>query len=466
MTRSLKGKVILSYLAVALITVTVVSLVIWQTSGQSLMNLVLDQQTAMLKDTATAFYTSTGSMDGFFDYYIKSSRPDGGSNQPSGPDKPPKSRDIRGVSGLVDTQYRALIPTSGYDVGQIIPGEKIQKTIPVEVDGKTVAYILPDTGLQFKLSSEEQTYLQRSTLAVGLAALAGVLIAVVMGIFLAGQLLKPIRRLTQASQALAKGNLQQQVPVTSKDELGQLTTTFNQMSADLVKADEQRKRLTADITHDLSTPLQVISGYMEMLEAGEVNLTPQRIEIIKTEIGHLRRLVGDLSTLSQVEANGLEMQMQPIQPARLLERIVHAYQPIAAQQGIELILQAPESNSTILVDEGRMIQVLNNLVDNAFRYTPSGGQIKLQVEEDIDIRLLVQDSGSGIEPEDLPYIFERFYQADKARGANAGKMGLGLAICKALVTAQGGQISAYSAGKDQGATMVLAFPRQPANPLP
>ena len=128
--------------------------------------------------------------------------------------------------------------------------------------------------LQFQLSPEEQLFLQRTTLAIGLAALAGVLVAVAMGFLLAGGLLKPIRRLTQASQALARGDLEQQVPVTSQDELGQLTATFNQMSADLAEADQQRKRMTADITHDLSTPLQIISGYMEMLEEGEVTPDP------------------------------------------------------------------------------------------------------------------------------------------------------------------------------------------------
>jgi signal transduction histidine kinase len=152
-------------------------------------------------------------------------------------------------------------------------------------------------------------------------------------------LLKPIRRLTQASQALARGDLQQQVPVTSQDELGLLTATFNQMSADLVQADEQRKRMTADITHDLSTPLQIISGYIEMLEGGEVALTPQRVEIIKTEIEHLRRLVSDLSTLTQVEAGGLKTSPAGTVLLCSSERIYQAYQPIAARQGVELVLE-------------------------------------------------------------------------------------------------------------------------------
>jgi signal transduction histidine kinase len=459
MRRSLQGKLILSYLAVALITVLVVSALIRLTSGQFMLNLVVEQQTALLKESAQTYYTANGSLTNFFDYYRQVNRMEPPSEQPGEPAKPPE---IRGLHGLVDTEYRAVIPTLGYDIGQMVPAEMIQQAIPVEVDGQIIAWILPDTKFQFKLSAEEELFLQRTTLAIGLAALVGVLAAVGIGFLLAGGLLKPIRHLTQASQALARGDLHQQVPVTSQDELGQLTLTFNQMSADLVQADQQRKRLTADITHDLSTPLQVISGYVEMLEEGEATLTPQRLEIIKTEIGHLRRLVGDLSTLTQVEGGGLEMQLQPVQPAALLERVYQAYQPIAARQDVELRLEVPSSTPSILVDEGRMQQVLKNLVENALRYTPQGGQITLSALAEKQIQLRVSDSGSGIEAEDLPYVFDRFYRADKARGANTGKMGLGLAICKALVKAQGGEISAESDGKDRGTAMVLTF--QPAVP--
>ncbi len=466
MKRSLQGKLILSYLAVALITVLVVSALIWLTSGQSLMNLVVEQQTALLKEAAQTYYTANGTMEGFLDYYnlVNRLQPKPAPDNPDDPDNPgppPQMREIRGLHGLVDTQYRALIPTFGYDIGQTVPAAQIKNPVAVDVDGTTVAWILPDTKFQFKLSAEEGVFLQRTTLAIGLAALAGVLAAVGMGFFLSGRLLKPILRLTKASQALAHGDLQQQVPVTSQDELGQLTTTFNKMSLDLFEADQQRKRMTADITHDLSTPLQIISGYIEMLEEGEVTLTPQRIEIIKTEIEHLRSLVGDLTTLTQVEAGGLEIQLHPVKPALLLERIYQAYQPIATRQGITLVLDAPQSIAAIRVDEGRMLQVLKNLVENALRYTPAGGEIKLSAGMNERIQLRVSDSGSGIDPEDLPYVFDRFYRADKARGGNSGKMGLGLAICKALVTAQGGEIAAESAGKGQGAVMAITFDPAP-----
>ena len=450
---SLQSKLILSYLAIALITVLVVSVLIRVSSGRSLMNLVMGQQTALLNDAVQTYYVSNGDLNGFFEYYIKHN----GNNSDDVPNKPPKDRELRAVHGLVDAEYRALLPTLGYDVGEMVPADQIKNAVAVEMNGQTVAWILPDTSHRFQLSPEEQRFLNRSTLAIGLAALAGILAAVTMGFWLSGRLIKPIRHLTQASKALARGDLQQQVPVTSHDELGLLTETFNQMSIDLDHADQQRKRMTADITHDLSTPLQIISGYVEMLANGNVPLTPERSDIITTELDHLRRLVSDLKTLTEIESSGLEIHLQPVQPSLLMERIFHAYQPMAAQRKIDLQLKLPDSSPSILVDEGRTLQVLKNLVDNALRYTPDGGHIELSVISDERVHLRVTDSGSGIDPQDLPFVFERFYRADKSRETNSGHIGLGLSICKALVIAQGGSIVAESKGRGHGATMSMMF---------
>lgn len=460
MKRSLRSKLILSYLAVALLTVLVVSVVIRLNYGNSLLELVVEQQTAMLSESVKTYYADNGTLDGFIDYY-QHINPD--SFKPGKPDNQPgvvngQGRQLRGLYGLVDAQNRALLPTLGHPVGQIVPESELQHAVAVEVNGEVIARIIPDTARQFELSAEEQVFLNRITLAIGLAALAGVVVAVAMGFLLATMVIKPIRRLTKASKELAEGHLRQQVEVTSQDELGQLSTSFNQMSTQLAQADDQRKRLTADITHDLSTPIQIISGYMEMAEEGAVQLTPQRVEIVKTELDHLRRLVGDLSTLTQVEAGGLDFQVQQISPAALLKRTFEIYQPIAARQGIQLVLNIENSTHEINVDDGRTIQVLKNLVDNALRYTPKNGSITLTTFFDGLVHMVVRDDGSGIEAEDLPYIFERFYRADKSRGGNSGKMGLGLAICKALINAQGGEIVAKSDGKGTGTTMEITFP--------
>lgn len=457
MTRSLKGKMILSFLGVALLTVLVVSMVIRFTSGKSLMNLVVEEQTASLQEMAQEYYSANGTWDGFFEYSQQADpqRPPPPQPEQNDPGKRPDARGFRGLNGMVDTNYRAILPTLGRGIGETVPASEVRQAVAVEVDGETVAWILPDTAFTFRLSAGEQVFLQRTNLALGMAALAGVIAALGMGYFLASRLLKPIRNLTQAAQGMARGDLRQQVQVTSHDELGLLTTTFNQMSSDLELADQQRKRMTADITHDLSTPLQIISGYIEMLEEGEVTLTQERIEIIKTELEHLRRLVGDLSTLTQVEAGALEFQMEAVQPSALLRQVFNTFQPIAARQGVELTLDAPEGIPPVMADEARMVQVIMNLLENALRHTLAGGSVQLAARAGEDVTLVVKDSGSGIDARDLPYVFDRFYRADPARGGNAGKMGLGLAICKALVQAQGGSISAESAGAGQGTTVLV-----------
>ncbi|MFZ3070302.1 MAG: ATP-binding protein [Anaerolineaceae bacterium] len=459
MNRSLKSRMILTYLAVALVTILIVILVIRLTSDQSLMDMVVDQQVSQLSESVQVYYGANGNLDGFFDYYMGTGPVNQPQKQQGASNQPPRRETLRGLLGLVDASYGAVFPTFTYAIGEIVPENLIQDAEAVKIDGQTVAWILKDPNLQFELNPEEQRYVQRTNLAIGLAALVGVATAVILGILLAGNLIKPIQKLTQASASLAQGELGKQVPVTSRDELGQLTQTFNQMSADLARGDQERKRMTADITHDLSTPLQIISGYIEMLEDGEVQLTPERIEIIKTEIDHLRRLVGDLTTLSQAEAGGLDIQKAPVNPNQLLESVYNAYLPIASRQKVHLNLETQPTDCLVEVDEGRMIQVLKNLVENALRYTPAGGRITLSAHTSNQVELRVADTGSGIDSEDLPYVFERFYQADKARPANKGKMGLGLAICKALTAAQGCSISAQSAGKDQGTTMVITIAR-------
>jgi signal transduction histidine kinase len=476
---ALRTKLILSYLIVALLTILVVSVYIRYTSEQRLARLIEEQQTSSAKGAALTYYTATGSWQGFYDSLSQPAAEPTPQAEPTpgvaGPGGRAGAQGRPGTSGagqaaagletssdiigMMDADYRAIIPTLGYAVGEIVPRETILKALPLEVGGKTVGWILPSLRSGHEFTTAEQDFLKRTTEALILAGLVGLAGAVLMGIFLAGVFLRPIRSLMKAAQEMAQGHLQQRVPVTSRDELGQLTLTFNQMSADLERADKERRQMTADITHDLSSPLQVVAGYMEMLQSDAATLTPKRVQIIMTEIDHLRRLVGDLTMLAQADARELAMQLQPVKPSELLERVFHAYQAIARTQGISLDVDVSAHTSSVNVDEGRMMQVFGNLVDNALRYTPEGGRIRLSAEERGQaVRFAVTDSGSGIDPADVPYVFDRFYRADKSRDANSGKMGLGLAISKALVEAQGGSIKAESAGKGEGASIVIEFP--------
>jgi two-component system sensor histidine kinase BaeS len=247
-----------------------------------------------------------------------------------------------------------------------------------------------------------------------------------------------------------------QVQVRSKDELGELAASFNQMSRDLASATQARRQMTADIAHDLRSPLSVIAGYAEALNDGKLPGTPETYTILHQETRHLSRLVEDLRTLSLADAGELTLTRLPTQAVRLLEQ-ARLRQAVAAEQaGITLRVKASPPEASIFVDPERMAQVLDNLILNAFRYTPEGGEVILSavpVHEGVQIN--VSDTGSGIAAEDLPQIFNRFYRGDKSRQQN-GESGLGLAIARSIVEAHDGTITVESQlGKGTSFTVTL-----------
>jgi signal transduction histidine kinase len=254
------------------------------------------------------------------------------------------------------------------------------------------------------------------------------------------------------------GDLNQQVAVYSADELGKLAAAFNQMSADLHRAQELRQQMTADIAHELRTPLTVIAGYVEGLTDGTFKPTPTRLEAIQSEVALLRRLVEDLRTLSLADAGELKLMKQPVPPRDLLDSVAQSFGALASKQGVALNTQTSPDLPAIPLDRERMIQVLTNLTANALRYTLSGGAVTLRAEQAPQgVQFSVQDTGAGISPEHLPNIFERFYRADSARHTENGESGLGLAIAKSIVEAHRGTIHAESV-VGGGTTMKITLP--------
>jgi len=203
--------------------------------------------------------------------------------------------------------------------------------------------------------------------------------------------------------------------------------------------------MTADIAHDLRTPLTVIGGYIESMRDGVLQPTPERLTIIYTEIERLQKLVGDLRILSQADSGELPLTLERVSPVVLIERAIQLFQHQAGQQGIRLAMRVSEPLPDIIVDQDRMMQVMDNLLSNAFRYTPTGGEILIEASaENQQVLIRVRDTGSGIDTDDLPFIFDRFRRADKSRHTETGESGLGLAIVKALVETHHGRIQADS----------------------
>jgi signal transduction histidine kinase len=334
---------------------------------------------------------------------------------------------------------------------------QVGEGVPISVDGIEVGTYY-NLGLRFDPRLPLSAQITRLNRSLILASVGAVLASVILGVLLARTLTRPIREITSATKKVAKGDLEQQVPIRSNDELGELATSFNQMSADLSKSRDLRRQMTADIAHELRTPLTVVLGHTEALSEGELPPDAETFEIIFDETKRLNRLVEDLRTLSLSDAGELHLNRSNISPGDLLERAAAARKSEAKAKEIELVIELAEGLPAVEVDEDRMTQVLVNLLDNALRYTPTGGKIGLSAERIHEgMAISIQDTGSGIPPEDLDHLFERFYRGDKSRHREEGGSGLGLAIAKSLVESQGGQIRVESL-PGEGASFIIELP--------
>lgn len=460
MLRSLRSKLILSYLAIAVLTALSIYALILATSDQRLKTLILEQQIIELRDEAARWYASEGNWSGFPDYFqVLHPPPQRERPAPGAPlGERPTVAEI-GMHGIVTVDRQVLVPFRTYLPSQTVPEALLANATPVEVNGETVGWVIPDESTGISLQAEETVYLQRTNQVLLSAGALAVIAAMLMGIWFARVLLRPIYALTDASEQMAQGQLKQQVTIHTDDELGKLASSFNSMSHEVALGHQRRRQLTADIAHDLSTPLQIIAGYVETIQDGTLKPTPKRMDVIATEVEHLRRLIQDLNTLAETDSNTLSLNMQSVALDEYLPQVVSSFASLADEQQVALQLDAlPAQLPTVQADQARLTQVLGNIVSNALRYTPEGGRIQIAVRALADAaQIRVKDSGSGIDPQSLPFVFDRFYQSDQAR-STSGKMGLGLAISKGLVEAMGGVISAESAGKNQGATFVITLP--------
>ncbi len=464
-------KFTLAFLLVAFTTAGLVGLFIHLTSADRFAQLVVSQQRSDLETILSDFYTSNGSWQGIGDYWqelISQSQhgpgPSNRTNQQPFNQRPPIFVDRLSLFALANSSGTIIVAAHpDFSLGTQLTPAQIKSGTAISVNGTRVGTIVTEK-LPTPLSPEETQFLTRTNQALLLGGIGAILVALLVGVILAQQLTQPLKELTDAAGKIAQGDLEQKVEVRSRDEIGQLAHSFNQMSQEVARANLMRRQMTADIAHDLRTPMTVISGYIEAMRDQILAPTPERLTLIYNEIEQLQRLVDDLRVLSQVDAGELPLNRQWLTPEYILERAAALYQDLAKNKGITLAVQTEGQLPQLYVDESRLLQVFGNLLSNSFRYTPAGGQITLSAAlKGNVVRMAVSDTGSGIDPQDLPHIFDRLYRSDTSRETNHGESGLGLAIAKAFVEAHGGKIGA-ELKVDQGSTVWMELPvgEQPA----
>jgi len=349
------------------------------------------------------------------------------------------------------------------DTGKVSTGEQhplthLQNGVAITIDNKTVGTVLVGSMIEPVLNPADEDFLNSVNWSILVTSLTVGLLVLIFGSLLFWQITSPLRALTQASEAIASGKLNQRVQVRSEDEIGRLARAFNRMAESLALADTQRRNLLADIAHELRTPLTVIQGNLEGLLDGVFDLTPENVATVHRQTMVLNRLVADLRDLALAEAGQLKLELKPTDLAEVAATLGKTLETQAHEKGIVLKFEISDTPLMVQADEQRITQVLFNLLTNAMRYTPTGGTITISAEvRDRAVVISVRDTGIGISPEELPHVFDRFYRANHSRTFSTDGSGLGLTIAKQIVEALGGHIWAQSS-LGMGSTFAFRFP--------
>ena len=449
--RSISSKLILAFLSIGIISVAIIFVTATLNTRAEFIRFLTDQTQTDISTQLSDYYQQNGSWAGVESVL----NPDGPGMGHAPPGPGPNHRfypyTLTSESGTV------IVPNGGYKRGDQVSQQDLAKGISITKDSKVIGILVP-IPMPFQGRPREVEFIEQTNRILLYGALIGAVIALLLGIFLSRTLTRPIRELTQATHAVSEGDLSQQVPVRSSDELGELAQAFNKMSSELSRSVNSRKQMTADIAHELRTPLSLILGHAEAVHDGVLPPTRENFEIIREEATRLEHLVNDLRILSLADAGELSIIPQSIEPQRLLQEVAAIYQYQTQRKNITLDLDVASPLSNIEVDPGRMTQVLTNILDNALRHTPEAGRIIISAKEvNNQVELAIQDSGPGLKAEDLDHIFDRFYRTDSSRQRDGGS-GLGLAIARSIVQAHGGQLSAESEAGN-GLKVIVRLPK-------
>jgi len=307
----------------------------------------------------------------------------------------------------------------------------------------------------------EKAYQSANAISLSLALLAALVVAMAVNVYIARRIGRSVATIAGAASDVAGGHYDIRVPAPGLGpEFDALASGFNQMADRLGSVERTRRRLLADLGHEMRTPVATLEAYLEALEDGVATLDAATVGLLRSQTRRLARLSEDIGTVSRTEEGQVQLDRRPVPPGALVAAAVDSVAEAYETKGVRLVTDVTAGLPELTLDPERMGQVLGNLLDNALRHTPAGGTVTISAttHRTSGIALSVSDTGDGIPAEHLAHVFERFYRVDAGRDRAHGGSGIGLAIAKALVEAHGGQLTATSPGTGQGSTFRVVLP--------
>jgi two-component system, OmpR family, sensor histidine kinase BaeS len=311
------------------------------------------------------------------------------------------------------------------------------------------------------LIDDEYTFIQTIQQYIYAAIGLTIVLAIVFSMIFSKKLTSGLKKLSFAANELQQHNLGIRIPLSGlSTEVKQIAVSFNNLAESLSKEEMLRKQFTGDLAHELRTPLATLRSQIEAFQDGIWEPTPQRLQQSHEELMRLVRLVNELEKLLAAENPQIRLEMQELEACSVLFSLWEMFMPSFNQKGVQLHIQKPEKEAWFRADKDRLMQILSNLLNNALKYTPEGKNVNISVltGRDDAVGFVIEDQGAGINEEDLPHIFERFYRGDKSRDRKTGGIGIGLSIVKALIEAHKGWIQVKSK-INRGTKISLWFPK-------
>jgi signal transduction histidine kinase len=361
---------------------------------------------------------------------------------------------------LVDLNGQVVLDSHLEKTGSNLSPDYIKLGTPLYLEDQQIGTIVLQPQTSRTLQTLEKQFSHSTLLAVFWGGLFALLIGTILSLILTGQIARPLALLTASAQKYARRDFKNRVQIKSKDEIGKLAEAFNLMAESIETNERLRNNLMADVSHELRTPLTILRGNFEALQAGKIQPSAELLSSLYDEVIRLGRLVSDLESINLAEAGKLPLHQEHVAVSALMHRAAAPFQYEADERKIDFTVEISPEVGQFSLDEDRIVQVLINILANAFKFTPDTGNIVLRTRmENQNLVVEIKDSGPGIPARDLPFVFERFYKSGTGRSRGTG---LGLFIAKSFIEVHGGTIKAANC---PAGGSIFTFILPPANPV-